>query len=199
MPPSDPPFGLPPGFSPEFSLDLSPVPERLSLRPATHADLEAIVELDRRCFGQLWSRETYARELDSPNSSLLLLGDARPQAAGEALVGYGCLWAIVDEAHVTILGVHPDRRRRGFGEVLLHALLSIARQRQLTRATLEVNTQNHAALALYEKIGFRRAGCRKGYYPNGDDAAILWKNGLGRPQFADELAAWRRDLQARMA
>jgi len=206
----------------EFVADRSPIAGDASIRLATHDDLDTLVALDRRCFGKLWSRDTYARELDSPNSEILLLVAPPMPAAIEpaaiepaaieptsieptaiepipTVLGYGCLWAIVDEAHVTILGVHPQWRRRGLGERLLCGLLAIARQRQLTRATLEVSTQNRAAIALYDKYGFRRAGCRKGYYPNGDDAAILWKSGLAHPQFDRELEAWRAALRDRRA
>jgi ribosomal-protein-alanine N-acetyltransferase len=195
----------------------SPYDRTLQLATATIADLDHLVELDRLCFGTLWSRDTYARELHSPNSDILLLrsqniaishpqathpnhpntdlntdnlGTTHPSNTPPAL-GYGCVWAILDEAHITILGVHPEYRRQGFGDVLIYGLFLAAHQRGLTRATLEVSTQNHAAIALYEKIGFQQAGCRKGYYANGDDAAILWKSGLQHPSF-------RRDLDALM-
>jgi ribosomal-protein-alanine N-acetyltransferase len=183
--------------------------QSLQFVPATIADLDQLVDLDRQCFGQLWSRETYAREIDSPNSEILLLQTARNSdrstdrstdqsithrsdvpADGPITIGYGCVWAILDEAHITILGVNPQYRRQGLGEVILYGLFVAAYQRGLTRATLEVSSQNHAAIALYEKIGFQQAGCRKGYYPNGDDAAILWKSGLQHPQFERDLGDW---------
>ena len=43
--------------------------------------------------------------------------------------------------------------------------------------TLEVRSHNQAAIALYEKLGFRNAGRRKGYYDDPpDDALIMWWN-----------------------
>jgi ribosomal protein S18 acetylase RimI-like enzyme len=42
--------------------------------------------------------------------------------------------------------------------------------------TLEVRPSNRSAIALYEEIGFRSYGARKGYYPdNGEDALIMWR------------------------
>ncbi|TAF57431.1 MAG: GNAT family N-acetyltransferase [Oscillatoriales cyanobacterium] len=181
--------------------------------------------LDRQCFGQLWSRETYVRELDSPNSEILIVQPAShgdrtsdpcdpchpsrrlpsqtPEHTTEIAtpepiaIGYGCVWSILDEAHITILGVHPQHRRQGWGEVLMYGLLAVASQRGLTRATLEVSCQNQAAIALYEKFGFRHAGLRKGYYSNGDDAAILWKSGLQHPNFVQDLARWEAQIHTK--
>ena len=45
-----------------------------------------------------------------------------------------------------------------------------------TQATLEVDASNGPAIALYERFGFRTAGCRSGYYSNGSDALIKWLN-----------------------
>jgi ribosomal-protein-alanine N-acetyltransferase len=91
-------------------------------------------------------------------------------------VGLGCLWAIVDEAHITLLLVHPDHRRRGLGGQILGALLQAAQGRSLSWATLEVGTKNQGAIALYEAWGFERVGIRKGYYQKtGEDALILWR------------------------
>jgi [ribosomal protein S18]-alanine N-acetyltransferase len=212
-----PPSSLWPDVSPSTPIALA---QPIKLVSATIAELDQLVELDRQCFGQLWSRDAYAREIDSPNSDILLLQPERngdqatdqttDQATDQTIqaltngsnpptdacadppiaIGYGCVWSILDEAHITILGVHPQFRRQGLGEVLLYGLFVAAHQRGLTRATLEVSSQNHAAIALYEKIGFQRAGCRKGYYDNGDDAAILWKSGLQHPQFKRDLADW---------
>ena len=43
------------------------------------------------------------------------------------------------------------------------------------RYTLEVRVSNHGAIAMYERLGFRRAGRRRRYYSdNGEDAMIMW-------------------------
>jgi ribosomal-protein-alanine N-acetyltransferase len=41
--------------------------------------------------------------------------------------------------------------------------------------TLEVRTSNVSALALYDALGYRRVGCRRRYYPNGEDAIVMTK------------------------
>jgi [ribosomal protein S18]-alanine N-acetyltransferase len=138
----------------------------LSLQHITADWLDRVVELDRICLGQLWSAAQYQREFESENSDILILIDVD---RGEILA-YGCVWAIVDEAHITILAVHPDYRHQGFGQLVLWGLLRSAVDRELARATLEVRVDNAAAIQLYEKFGFKVAGRRKKYYDNADDA-----------------------------
>ncbi|GAA6616787.1 ribosomal protein S18-alanine N-acetyltransferase [Scytonema sp. NUACC26] len=147
---------------------------KLEVRPLTSADLSAILDLDRICFGGLWTMEGYQRELDSPNSELL--GLFSPLTVVK-LLGIGCFWSILDEAHITILAVHPQYQRRGLGQTLLYSLLKLACDRRLERATLEVRASNSAAIALYQKFGFQTAGLRRRYYKDNDeDALILWLN-----------------------
>lgn len=161
--------------------------------------LPAAVELDRVCLGGLWSLDGYQREIDSPNSELLVLQmPPAPDGLGK-IVGLACLWCIVDEAHITLLAVHPDYQRRGLGQLLLRSLLQRAVQRQMARATLEVRAGNQAAIALYAQFGFESVGRRRGYYQaTGEDALIFWRPGLQTPEFALELSAWSTKITQRL-
>ncbi len=175
------------------------------------------VELDRLCFGGLWAIEGYRRELDSPNSDLLGLWTwetedcesgqhgvgthhpppvqnragtgAPPLQVPRMLIGIGCLWAILEEAHIIMLAIHPQFQRQGLGQALLWALLKSACDRQLERSTLEVRDSNLAAFSLYKKFGFKEAGRRKRYYEDtGEDALVMWRSGLEKPEFQRYLA-----------
>lgn len=53
------------------------------------------------------------------------------------------------------LVVHGDFRRRGIGQALLGAAETAARNRGCCKLTLEVLSNNHTALASYERAGFR--------------------------------------------
>ncbi len=168
--------------------------------------LPSAVELDRLCFGGLWAIEGYRRELDNPNSDLLGLWTwetedcvSDPNRAGPhhppplqippTLIGIGCLWAILEEAHIIMLAIHPQFQRQGLGQALLLALLKSACDRQLERSTLEVRDSNLAAVSLYKKFGFKEAGRRKRYYEDtGEDALVMWHSSLGKPEFQRYLA-----------
>lgn len=171
----------------------------LCIEPLTTATLPAAVELDRACLGGLWSLEGYQREIDSPNSELLILRMQTSEDTSGTVIGLACLWCIVDEAHITLLAVHPDYQRRGLGQLLLRSLLHQAVQRQMARATLEVRASNQGAIALYTQFGFEQAGRRRGYYPaTGEDALIFWRPGLQTPEFALELSVWSTKITQRL-
>jgi ribosomal-protein-alanine N-acetyltransferase len=115
------------------------------------------------------------------------------------VVGYAGVWLMVDEAHVTTIGVHPDHRGRGAGELLFLGLVDIAEQMRALRMTLEVRVSNTGAQALYRKYGFENAGVRKRYYSdNGEDAYIMWSDPIASPQFQHRIAELRAGLVERM-
>jgi len=69
------------------------------------------------------------------------------------------------------------------------ANLAEARRRGATACTLEVRVANHAAQGLYHQFGFAPVGIRKNYYAEtGEDALIMWAEGLQTPAYAERLA-----------
>lgn len=169
----------------------------LETHSLTQEHLSAVLELDQACFGGLWTMAAYQRELDSPNSDLLGLFSP---ISSLKLLGMGCFWSILEEAHITILAVHPQCHRQGLGQALLYSLLKTASDRGLERATLEVRVSNLAAISLYQKFGFKTAGRRRRYYQdNGEDALILWLPDLQHPQFSQTLLQWQKIISSQLA
>ena len=115
------------------------------------------------------------------------------------LVGYAGLWLMVDEAHVTTIGVNPAFRGQGVGELLFLGLVDISREMKATRMTLEVRVSNTSAQTLYRKYGLEVAGMRKRYYSdNGEDAYIMWSEPLDSPQFQERITTLQDQLAARL-
>lgn len=164
----------------------------LKVSPISVDEIESIVTLDRLCFGGLWSIDSYRRELSNENSHFLAITvnpNLEPETNG--IIGFGCFWAILDEAHITLLGIHPQYQGQGLGQLLLCSLLDRARKIEMARATLEVRASNLGALHIYEKYGFQTVGRRKKYYQDtGEDGVIMWRGGLQHPHFSQELQDW---------
>ncbi len=115
------------------------------------------------------------------------------------IVGYAGLWLMVDEGHVTTIGMHPNHRGQGAGELLFLGLFDIAREMKAQRVTLEVRVTNTGAQALYKKYGMEIAGLRKRYYSdNGEDAYIMWSEVLTSPESKLRVARLRADLTRRL-
>lgn len=115
------------------------------------------------------------------------------------IAGFGGMWCVYDEAHITTLGVDPTYRGRGFGEVLLLALFDEAARRGANWVTLEVRVSNRVAQRLYEKYGMSVQGTRKRYYTDdGEDAYVMWSKSLRDAAYLDEIDEHRRRLRARL-
>ena len=134
----------------------------------TVADVEAVSELDKRCFKIPWSKKAFYDEMENDIALYLLAKE------NGIVVGYAGLWHIADQGDITNIAVDESYRRKGIGSMLLTALIKRARADKCILLTLEVRKSNYAAQALYEKFGFKRIGERKRYYSyNGEDALIM--------------------------
>ena len=168
----------------------------LAIAPLTEAFLPEAVALDRRCLGGLWTEDGYRRELDSPNSDLLMLQQVGAET--QSIIGLACLWAILEEAHITVLAIDPLYQRQGLGQAILWMLLTAAWKRDLEWATLEVRPSNQAAIGLYRRFDFQDVGHRRKYYADGEDALILWRKGLQSAAFPQRLQQWQQEIEKRL-
>lgn len=90
------------------------------------------------------------------------------------IVGYVLFWLLPEEVDIHNIAVHGDFRRHGIGQALLQRVLEQARERNLSRVTLEVRISNSVAQRLYQSVGFMAKGVRKGYYSDdGEDALVM--------------------------
>ena len=172
-------------------MDLS---NRIYLSEVDQQFLSQLRAIDCACLGDFWSLDSYQREIDNPSSLVLGLTTEDHQ-----LLGFGCLWSILEEAHITVLAVRPEYQGQGFGKAIVWGLLKKARDRQSEWATLEVRASNQVAIALYSSFGFQEVGRRAKYYEvTGEDALILWRKGLHQPEFATLLETWHEEISTRL-
>ena len=132
--------------------------------------VKAVAELEKLCFSDPWSENSVASELNN-NLALWLVAEEEGRVAG-----YIGSQTCGDESDVMNVAVHPDFRRRGIGEALIHDLVDHLKAIGSHCLTLEVRASNAPAIALYEKMDFAEVGRRKNYYRNPrEDALILRK------------------------
>ncbi len=143
----------------------------VELRRLEAEDLDAVEEIERASYPTPWSRSMFAAELRKPSS--LALGAFE---AGGELVGYAIVSRYVDAWHVMNVAVAPAFRRRGIATALLERLFDVTATDPRRGYTLEVRVSNESAIRLYERLGFRPRGIRRGYYTdNREDALIMWR------------------------
>ena len=149
-------------------------PLRVAVERMTLDDVEAVNRIERASFPVPWPDYAFRQELQTNRLAHYLV-----VRAGDEVVGYGGLWLMVDEAHITTFAVLPDWRRQGVGGRLMVEMMRVARDLQANVMTLEVRLSNRPARALYGKFGFRPVGIRPRYYSdNGEDALIMTTSAL---------------------
>lgn len=171
----------------------------LVLRYMRVGDIAQVIAIDRQCFDPPWSLDSYSFEItESRVSHMVVLeqrdGDSpqeparqdnwlarlggRLRTGGQAvstigtILGYGGLWKIEAEAHVSTIATHPKWRGNGYGEILLAGMFGKALRLHADFIVLEVRVSNSIAQSLYRKYGFCRFGRKRNYY--GSDKEDAW-------------------------
>jgi [ribosomal protein S18]-alanine N-acetyltransferase len=141
-------------------------------------DVPRVMEIEVQCFPIPWHESAYLTELSNRSAYYVVA-----RLAGD-VVGYAGLWIIMDESHITTIGVDPVHRGKKIGEQLLLAMLEEAISRGAHRVTLEVRERNEVAQNLYRKYGFAPAAIRRGYYTdNNENAIVMWISNMHDPDY----------------
>ena len=142
----------------------------ITIRPMTKDDIDSVYDIEASCFEPPWSKESFVVEIEGNNFGryVVALKDSE-------IIGYGGVWLIINESHITNIAVNKHHRKQKVGTLVLKALMKIAWDTlEIKKMTLEVRKSNHVAQKLYRKYGFIAAGERIKYYENNEDAVIMW-------------------------
>ncbi len=140
------------------------------LRPAEAGDIGRVAEIERSCFADPWSEESFRRLLDVP-PAIFLVALFPPE---QAIAGYVIAFSVGQDAEVLNVAVDPRFRGRGLAGQMLDAVLIQLGGRGVRAAFLEVRESNQAARSLYKSRGFSEIGRRKSYYRRPvEDALVL--------------------------
>ena len=93
----------------------------------------------------------------------------------DVVLGYAGFWLSFEYATITKVSINPALQNRGLGYYLFNSVMNIARSLGATSFSLEVRESNINAQKLYLKSGYTKAGKRKGYYSDGEDAIVMLK------------------------
>lgn len=132
-----------------------------------------VQEISSLSFPIPWSLQSIEKELTNKFARYVTL------KLLDKVIGFGGMWVIFEEAHITNIAIHPDYRQMGYSHIILDSLESMCKSEGVTAMTLEVRASNIAAQKLYEHHGFKVEGVRKGYYEdNREDGLIMWKRDI---------------------
>lgn len=142
------------------------------IREMQRQDLEQVTALEAACFSMPWKYKDFEETLTNPHRVYLVA-----QTQNGEIIGGCMLTEIAGEGDISNVAVDARFRGQKIATALLEKLLAYGREQYGIHAfTLEVRSQNKAAIRLYENAGFRAEGIRPNFYEKPkDDAIIMWK------------------------
>lgn len=149
--------------------------KNFSLRTMVAEDIPQVLEIEKEAFPTPWSQYAFKCEIEDNGFAYYLV--VTPAEDISNVVGYGGMWIIIDEAHITNVAVATAYRGHHAGRLLMKGLCQLALSKGAVKMTLEVRESNEIAQNLYKQMGFAPSGIRPGYYAdNQEDAIIMWKD-----------------------
>ena len=124
----------------------------LTIVPMTTKDLEVVAHIEENAFEQPWSPHSFRTELIKNDLAYYMVARLK-----EKVVGYGGIWVIFNEAHLTTLAVDEPYRRCGVGAAL-------APDDQIGRVGAAISLEVQPAiapLAPCTKIWFKARGSQR--------------------------------------
>ncbi len=138
----------------------------------TTEHIKEVHKIEEDCFSIPWSEKSFYDELTKNKMAIYIVAKE-----DDEIVGYGGMWHVINEGHITNIAVKKEHRKKGIGTKIINALIDIAKEKEMIGITLEVRVSNHIAKSIYKKSGFIIEGIRKEYYDdNKEDAIVMWKN-----------------------
>lgn len=135
-------------------------------------DLPDVAEIEAACFSDPWTEQGLAESLDDQCTTMLV-------ALYDGVVcGYVSLMYADEHGYIPRVCVRSAYRRRGIASELMDTAETAARVYGCTDITLDVRESNSAAIALYESLGYRALGVRRGFYSNPIEAAVVMRKDL---------------------
>lgn len=133
---------------------------------------ESAAEVEAECLATRFTEEQIRETLSNDAYVYMVAED------GGIAVGTASACFAADCAQLINLAVRREYRRRGAAIGLLSAVCLALRERGCEEISLEVASLNAAAIGLYEKAGFKKAGLRRRFYKEPEDDAVIMTKSL---------------------
>jgi ribosomal-protein-alanine N-acetyltransferase len=141
-----------------------------TIRLAERRDVPDLLSIEVAQFPEPWTRSMLLDEITNLETRRYTVA-----VEDKKIVGYLGVMYVMDELHVNTIGTLPGHESRGIATALMNEAWTVAKERGVQRATLEVAVSNTRAQELYFRFGFSPVGVRKNYYERTkEDALILW-------------------------
>ena len=141
----------------------------VTVSAADNGDIKDIAELEKECFSSPWSENAILEAMEHNTVFFKAVYQ-------NTFAGYIGVTAVSGEGYINNIAVKKDLRGNGIGSLLLDRAITFSKSENLEFLSLEVRASNNAAISLYKKLGFNKAGIRKNFYESPkEDGLIMTK------------------------
>ena len=131
-------------------------------------NINEVYEIEKVSFKNPWEKSQFSRYSMKSSHSMSCIYSFKTK-----VIGYLMAESIIDEVHIHNIVVKEKHRNNSIGKKMVTHLINQCQGDYKNKICLEVNGSNISALKLYNYLGFRKVGVRKGYYQDGMDAILM--------------------------
>lgn len=139
----------------------------ITIREMQFDDLEQVMEIENENFSRPWTETGFFTFLIRQDT-LFLVAEKEDE-----IVGYCGVVMVQEEGDITNVSVKKEEQNQGIGKLLISKLIEETGAMDIEKLFLEVRESNERAIHVYETAGFVQNGCRKNYYEDPVENAVL--------------------------
>lgn len=139
------------------------------IRKMQLSDLPSVMAIEKAVQDNPWDYSAFEKFLEIGQAVVLLVKGK--------IVGFIMISTVVDEAEILNIAVAKGHQGKGFGNLLIQHVISLAKKEKVKKIFLEVRKSNHRAIKLYKRNGFKLQNIRKDYYQSksGREDALVFE------------------------
>jgi ribosomal-protein-alanine N-acetyltransferase len=134
----------------------------VKIETATIKILDTLYKIEEQCFDEEAFTKRQIAYLLTDYNAIALAAKTSTDTAGFVIAQVET--NDTDFGHIITLNIAPHFRHKGIAIQLLHEIENLLKQRGINECRLEVREDNHAAIKLYHKLGYRTIGKLDRYY-----------------------------------
>ena len=166
----------------------------------TIEDAPALSSLESRCFALPWTEQAFAEAFAGKTFHAFGIRETASPLSPRELAGYIAVYHTPDEVEILNIAVREDRRRHGYGRLLMATALQDAKETGILQGVLEVRISNAPAIHLYESFGFRQAGASgAGIIKDTGEDALIYTLDMDRLGRIHKLRSWEYSMRTIIA
>jgi ribosomal-protein-alanine N-acetyltransferase len=153
--------------------------DRVTTRLARTSDEDYIRSLSERAFHQYGSYDKMLSHWLVSGTTVTLLALMNKGPVGFAMLGCSAYKGYSAPFYELLaIAVEPEMHRIGIGDLLMSDILRKAEELQVEILILHTATENLSGQRLFKKHGFASSEIKKNFYPEGQDALMMYKDML---------------------